>query len=201
MLASLDPADMPPRIRALPRDARGYPVPYVVMIDREGTPQFTVNDTGKVAEAAHLYLCGICGQRLGAFKAFVGGPRSAFHPQGRYFDGPVHWECGAYALRVCPYLARAGRYTRRIGERKAGGKLPPGVVGLSDPTVHAPQPAAFVLASTRRFHMIGHHYAPQRPWAKVSYWRDGAEITQAEAQDLTRNDPNPACPYEELIWK
>jgi len=35
----------------------------------------------------------------------IGGPLSAFHPQGVYIDTPVHYDCGKYALQVCPYSA------------------------------------------------------------------------------------------------
>jgi hypothetical protein len=35
----------------------------------------------------------------------IGGPLSAFHPQGVNIDTPVHYDCGKYALQFCPYSA------------------------------------------------------------------------------------------------
>ena len=56
--------DMPPGIARLPRDARGYPVPVIVLIDKTGTPQFTINDVTKVAACLAEHRCSICGRRF-----------------------------------------------------------------------------------------------------------------------------------------
>jgi hypothetical protein len=194
---------MPARIARLPRDRRGYPIPFIVTRDGNGDPHFTMNDTHKAATCAHFELCGICGERLGALKCFVGGPGSAFHPDGMFFDGPVHRDCGVYALQSCPYLALAGKYARRIGARTLRpGAVPEGTVLIThDPTVHAPQPAVFVLASCRRFRMQRKHYVPERPWAEVRFFRAGQEITSAEARALAEADPTPAAPFSDLNWQ
>ena len=39
---------VPKMMRTLPRDARGYPIPFIVVIDRAGKPQFTINDAQRV---------------------------------------------------------------------------------------------------------------------------------------------------------
>jgi hypothetical protein len=148
-------------------------------------------------------LCGICGQRLGAYLCFVGGPGSAFHPAGKYFDGPVHRDCAEFALRVCPYLAMAGSYARRIGARTLKpGAVPKGAVLIAhDPTIHAPQPAVFVMGSCKRFSLDERRrFVPERPWVEVRYFRAGQEITNAEARQLVQDDPTPAAPFSELDW-
>jgi hypothetical protein len=197
-----DLCDMPARIRALPRDRRGYPIPVTVMRDKMHLPHFTMNDALIVARCARDRLCGICGERLGVFACFVGGPGSAFHPAGRYFDGPMHRDCGAFALRTCPYLALAGTYARQIGGRTLRpDAVPDGRVLIAeDPTVHAPQPAVFVLGSCRRFHVEGRHFVPDRPWIEVQFYRGGQEIGNGEARALAEADPTAAAPFSELIW-
>jgi hypothetical protein len=41
----------PENIKSLKKDKRGYPVPYTVMIDKKGIPQFRVNDERKPLNA------------------------------------------------------------------------------------------------------------------------------------------------------
>src|SRR5262245_10413652 len=104
---------MPERIARLPRDSRGYPVPWNVLVNDDGYPILTVNDQSKTVEAIVSGLCPICGGRLGKWKWFAGGPLSAFDEHGVYIDLPCHRECIEYALQVCPYLALP-KYLGRI---------------------------------------------------------------------------------------
>lgn len=110
---------VPVALRHLDRDARGYPIPYIVMRGRDGRPYFTINDHVKVQRCFTNSLCGITGRtiipsapdlssttsftRSGFW--FVGGPLS-FHPKmGAFLDPPMCYDAAEYALRVCPYLA------------------------------------------------------------------------------------------------
>jgi hypothetical protein len=193
---------MPARIAALPRDRRGYPIPFVVMRDGRGDPHFTMNDLQLVARAASDGLCSICGEKLGAWKAMAGGPASAFHPEGAYFDGPLHRECGEYALRVCPWLATPG-WSKRIGARTLRpGAVPDGAMLVAeDVTVHPDQPPVFVLITTKRVDGIdARHYRPRRPYGAVSYWRGGEQLGAAEARRLIEAGWTGACPIEDLVW-
>jgi hypothetical protein len=105
--------EMPKRIANLPRDARGYPIPWNVFISQAGEPQFTVNDSLKHAWARQRNLCPICGEANDEIRWFVGGPKSAFLVNGWYMDLPGHEECEEYALKVCPYLATPS-YRHRV---------------------------------------------------------------------------------------
>jgi len=201
-MSRVDLTNMPRRVAALPRDRRGLPIPAIVLRDGNGDPHFTMNDAHVAERLAREGGCGICGEQLGAFKCFVGGPGSAFHPEGRYFDGPVHLDCAEFALRVCPYLA--GSYVRRIGERTLRPEsIPAGAVLIAeDPTVHAPQPAVFVLGSCKRFSRdVAGHFIPERPWAQVRFFCAGQEIGSARARRLAEADPTPAAPFAELRWQ
>src|SRR4051794_25051986 len=85
-------------------DRRGIPIPYVVLIDKTGAPQYKINDEEKNVQCFEKKLCHICGQKLNGEFWFIGGQLSAFHPRGAFVDGAVHKECGLYALQVCPYM-------------------------------------------------------------------------------------------------
>jgi hypothetical protein len=193
---------MPPRVAALPRDRRGYPIPFIVQRDGNGDPIFTMNDTRLVARAAREGLCGICGQRLGAFKALVGGPASAFHPRGAYYDGPMHRDCAEFALQVCPWLA-VPRWSKRIGTRAVRpGAIPQGsVLIVEDQTMHPDQPPVFVMVIAKCVNRFpdGRH-KPVRPYESVSYWRAGEAIDSVKARELIADGWTGICPIGELVW-
>lgn len=94
--------ELPSRMRALPVDSRGYPVPYFVeWID--GKPDFRVADQRKLAACIYFKRCWICGQPLGQYKAFVIGPMCAVNRVSA--EPPSHIECAKFAAQACPFLA------------------------------------------------------------------------------------------------
>lgn len=104
--------ELPARIATLPRDARGYPVPwFVAWID--GVPDFRVIGPGKVAEAHRGRLCWLCGRPLGVFKAFVIGPMCAINRISS--EPPSHVDCATFGGRACPFLARPHARRREDG--------------------------------------------------------------------------------------
>lgn len=125
---------MPSRIADLPVDARGYPVPYfVAWVD--GKPDHRVADRDKIPKAVKLGLCWMCGQRLGAHKAFAIGPMCAI--TRTVSEPPSHLECLDFAARACPFLTRphAKRRTANLPEDVVdapgeGLKRNPGVLGV-----------------------------------------------------------------------
>jgi hypothetical protein len=111
---------VPARMARLPRDHAGHPVPwFVAWID--GEPDFRVIERGRVPEAVTGSLCWVCGQRLGAFVAFVIGPMCAVNRTTA--EPPCHRECATWSARACPFLANPER--RRRESRMPGDKLPP----------------------------------------------------------------------------
>lgn len=108
-----------PRImRDVPRDNRGFPVPYHLR-----PVGFTEGDPAdlRVLNGQALYLClverrcGICGRRLNHRLVFSGGP---FCVMNRVFtEPPLHEECARYAMHVCPFLVyRDFTHHRRKGD-------------------------------------------------------------------------------------
>lgn len=97
--ANLPP--MPPRIASLPVDDRGYPVPwFVAWID--GKPDFRVIEPLRMHKAIHFHRCWICGEILGARRAFVVGPMCIVNRVSA--EPPSHRECARFAAQACPFL-------------------------------------------------------------------------------------------------
>ena len=102
--------DIPPRIARLPKDARGYPIPYFVAYVN-GVPDFRVLDREKVSSALRDALCMVCGERLGRFKAFLIGPMCAINRVSA--EPPLHRECAIFSARSCPFLSNPKQVRRK----------------------------------------------------------------------------------------
>lgn len=171
---------MPKPMRTLERDSRGYPVPFIVLRDTSGKPQFTINDTRQVAAAQRKRLCAICGKRLEAEVWFVGGARCFIHPHGAFVDPPLHHDCGEYALQVCPFLAMPV-YAKRIEAKKLDPRHIPEGLGLAFvPYMPPNQPERFGFGCTADFELFtserqGDLYRVHH-WRFVEWWRNGERV-------------------------
>jgi hypothetical protein len=177
----------PDRIARLEHDRRGYPIPWLVVRGEDGWPFFTINDSGKTWRALREQLCPICGERLGRWRWFVGGPRSAFDEKGWYLDLPMHHECATYALGTCPHLA-APKYLNRADVTHADKLLPEHRV-LLDQTVSPDRPEVFVATASDRVEMmlrdpVAPLLRPARPLMAYEFWRHGKQISWDEARPL-----------------
>lgn len=129
----VDRVPMPDRIRRLPRTKVGYPIPWFVAQQPDGTYDLRVSDADKLVQAVRESLCWVCGLRLGAFVAFPIGPMCALNKISG--EPPAHRECAEYTLRVCPFLVTPGMRRRsrdgltwveaagRMSERNPGAAL------------------------------------------------------------------------------
>lgn len=114
MNASLRPnlPDMPARIARLPRDHRGFPVPWFVQwFDGEtptdfgvGTPDFRVADQRKLVAAIKRKLCWVCGEPTGIHMAFTIGPMCAVNRV--ISEPPQHFQCAEFSAKGCPFLSQ-----------------------------------------------------------------------------------------------
>lgn len=94
---------LPDKMRHLPIDERGYPVPFFVQwID--GKPDHRIVDSRKVSLCIKARRCWICGHELGAFKVFTVGPMCAVNRVSG--EPPAHRDCALYAVHACPFLSR-----------------------------------------------------------------------------------------------
>jgi hypothetical protein len=98
--------EMPARMRRLPIDERGYPVPaFVAIID--GKPDFRVVKPGYVTDCIRSNRCWLCGEQLGKYKAFVIGPMCAVNRVSS--EPPSHLDCARFACVACPFLTQPKR--------------------------------------------------------------------------------------------
>lgn len=174
---------VPDLMRYLPRDTRGYPIPVMVQRDSQGKPHFTVNDENLRRQCIKEDLCSICGNKLLRGRWFIGGPLSAFHPNGSYLDPPLHKECAHYALQVCPWLA-VQRYNSRIEAGTMSAEEQVKAMVTIDYTMIPGHPPVFVavMATKQKTSMQGGqlYLKPRRPYAQVEYWRNGVQLPGQE---------------------
>lgn len=131
---SLDRIWIPPRIRRLPVDQRGFPVPkFVASI--EGEPDHRVVQPRWLAPAIKERRCWICGDPLGRYFVSLIGCMCAVNRV--ISEPPSHRECAEFSVKACPFLARPHAHRREAGlpeERQDaagfGLKRNPGVVCL-----------------------------------------------------------------------
>jgi hypothetical protein len=179
---------LPGRMRHLPEDPRGYPIPWTVYRDGEGRPHFTISDEALRQRTILEDRCSICGQNNTRGRCFVGGPLCAFHDHGAYIDPPMHRECATYALQVCPFLA-APHYGRRIEDRTLDRGKAPGELVAVDAQVRPGRPELFVLVMAvgqsliRRGGLV-RYVKPTQPYRLVEYWREGRRLSEAEGGTL-----------------
>jgi hypothetical protein len=92
---------LPERMRELPIDDRGYPIPEFVS-HLDGKRDFRAVSLEHLANCIRLDVCWICGQLLEAAKVFVIGPLPAI--QAISNEPPSHAECAEFAAKACPFL-------------------------------------------------------------------------------------------------
>jgi hypothetical protein len=94
---------LPARLRKLPLDERGYPVPWFVAWTDEGKPEFRAMDGQKFVRAIQEKLCWVCGERLGVHVCFVAGCMCGVNRTSA--EPPCHVECAQWSARNCPFLS------------------------------------------------------------------------------------------------
>lgn len=164
--------EMPPAIARLPKDARGYPVPYSALYVN-GKPDFTQVDPSRWVRLFKIKGCGVCGSPITGRLFFVGGPMCATNRL--FFDHPMHEDCAVYALRVCPFLALPKMaYRKREDE---------GVEVLA--SVSDRKPEIFMMGKARAYDVTMNGSEPllyAAPWESLRWWRAGVEIAEEEAK-------------------
>lgn len=190
MTAALATLEIPRGLRKRPRDRRGYPIPWIVLIDQAKRPHFTINDGARTIACGRKKLCGLCGEKLRGDIAFVGGSRCFLSIMGAFSDPPMHHACAAYAIAVCPYLA-APSYGRRIDDRTlTAAHTPAGVLIRNDDDVRPDRPEAFILGRAKAFTMIFRPdgaplFRALDEWLDLEVWRNGERLEgQAMADAL-----------------
>lgn len=176
---------IPPRMQALEHDRRGFPVPFIVVRDKNNIPLFQINDDSKVEQCISEQLCAICGQHMPTGDRWlVGGPQNAFHPQGAYIDTPTHYECLHYALQVCPYLA-VSKFQKRLDSDKLDQSRFEDTFIFQDPTQDDARVPFFVAIQISGLTVIRrppHHRVliANKPYLDIQYWNNGRRLSTDE---------------------
>lgn len=183
--------EMPERVKKLSRDPRGFPIPYVILVDENGA-HFKINDESKVQKALKYKLCAICGYGMKSGDMWLaGGPLSAFHPDGAFNDTPMHYECGKYALQVCPFLAAKGWKDSEIATINAIKKVADTSRAYVNPTQMPGLPICFGYVQISGFKVktpqAGVRYVmPDKPYRSIEFWKNGERIDASIAVPLIR---------------
>lgn len=115
--------EIPLRIKKLPLNKDGYPVPwFVAWVD--GVPDFRVIGPNKIRDAVKIKLCWVCGEPLGAYMAFVIGPMCAINRVSS--EPPSHRDCAIFSAIACPFLSNPER-PRRESSLPDGYQDPAGI--------------------------------------------------------------------------
>jgi hypothetical protein len=94
---------VPQRMRKLPLDDRGFPIPrFVPYID--GKPEFRGMSGEHLYACVRRKLCWLCGEPLGVHQTFVIGPMCAINKNTA--EPPCHEACAQYAAQACPFLSQ-----------------------------------------------------------------------------------------------
>lgn len=145
VLRNMRRAGLPPipfRMRSLPVDGRGYPVPFfIAWID--GKPDHRVADPEKFARAIRGKLCHLCGEPLDSMLTFIIGPMCGINRVSA--DPPDHLDCARWAAAACPFLTRPNA-------KRRSANLPEEAT-LSEHGL-ARNPGVTLLWSTRSFELI-----------------------------------------------
>lgn len=174
-IPELESVPMPAFIAMLPRDDRGYPIPYFSAV-QNGKAVIGVVDLAKINSSFRFRRCFICGQPL--TQAPVGVVIGAIGALNRITNEPSsHLACCEYAIRACPFLAR--------GEMKAlshreGTITPDTLIDIKSP-VHA----IVYIEMLTTYPKVIDIATPLFTWPgerKVTWWRDGKMLGNTEAR-------------------
>lgn len=127
-----DIPEPPARIKLLPIDERGYPVPFFVSwVD--GKPEFRLADPKKLIRCLNEKLCWVCGQKLSKRAGtFVIGPMCAINRISA--EPPSHLECAEYSAKSCPFITKP-QMVRREDNLPDATKDPAGIMIKRNPGV------------------------------------------------------------------
>lgn len=184
LTAKIDLESMPARMRDLPFDERGYPVPWFVAWE-DGKPEFRAMDPQKFVDAIRKKLCWVCGDRLGVHVCFVAGPMCGINRTSS--EPPSHLECARWSAKNCPFLSNP-RMVRREDERINNQQLRENAAGFAI----SRNPGVAMLWITRQYEVFNTSEIKGNPNAgyliqmgepeSVEWWACGQLATREQVQ-------------------
>lgn len=166
---------LPPKMRGLHIDKRGFPVPFfVAMIN--GEPDHRIVEPRAVKTCVEQSRCWICGGPLGVYKSFTVGPMCAVNRISS--EPPSHLECARYAATACPFMTRPHAHRREAGLPEA--RLVPAGVHLQR------NPGVALLWTTRTykpFRASGGVLFDMGAPESMAWFAEGRAATRAEVDE------------------
>lgn len=163
---------IPPIMRELKIDERGYPIPFFVPIIN-GKPEFRFQDVHKQRRCLDEKLCSICGKKLyDKSYWFISGPLGLQNQTAS--DPPMHEDCARFSITVCPHLIyqNAERRTTPLKEGNA----------FRNPSQVLDKPSEIYLVKADKYNAVrfaGQRIIKFRPKYKERYaYEDGRLIRQ-----------------------
>lgn len=185
----------PIRIARLPKDERGYPIPWFVAWLREGgecsrhaegaKADFRILANGKRELAVKKRLCWVCGEPLGVHQVFTIGPMCAVNRVT--MEPPSHRACAEYSVKACPFLTVPARRRNDAGLDEIQHQ----VAGI----MIARNPGAMALweSAYRPFKVNNGWLIKIGEPTRVDWWARGRQATRAEIEEAI------AAGYPELM--
>lgn len=171
---------LPTRMKMLPIDARGYPVPWFVAWqpgpDGVLVPEFRAQDGRKFVQAVKGRQCWVCGDILGRWLAFPLGPMCSI--TRTISEPPSHLECARWSIRNCPFLSNPNMVRRTDN-------LPDDYTEAGGFPIRR-NPGVMCLWMTRSYEVFD--AGDRKPLITVgeatgvSWWREGRLATRAEVE-------------------
>ncbi len=166
----------PPRIKRLPVNERGFPIPWFVYIDKDGVADFRVIGPNKIYIAHMKHLCWICGEPLGVHRAFTIGPMCVVNRVNS--EPPSHLACAEYAVRTCPFLSNP-RTRRNEKDLPAEGQDPAGIAIMRNPGATA----IYVTQDYKPFKVNNGILFRLGEPERVMWYAYGRDATRVEVED------------------
>jgi len=191
---AFDESQMPLGIKLLPRDHRGYVIPWFVdrkAPPKDGGPDFRIMDGERLKLAIREKRCWVCGLPIrdrmhtgmamqAARFAFVSGPMCGIERISS--EPPSHEECARWSVRACPFLSQPKRIRDDSG-------LPEtvGVAGIGIPR-NPGVSMVWVCESYKVEHYDGSDGGNPGILIQIGdpvlleFWREGRTATRAEIE-------------------
>jgi hypothetical protein len=174
----------PPRIGRLPKDERGYPIPWFCAWLKDGKEvarashgskaDFRVLASGSREKAVRQSLCWVCGDRMGRHQVFPIGPMCAINRTT--MEPPCHRACAEYSVIACPFLTVPARRRNEAGM----GDMDLHVAG--DMIERNPGATCLWESSYRPFKVHNGWLIRLETPTRVDWWTKGRQATRAEIE-------------------
>ena len=160
-------ADIPKYLKARPM-WKGFPIPFTTLIKPDGDPDFRVTDQERWALCVTKGLCGLCGQPLVYWQAFIGGEKCK--ESHLFFDPAMHVECAEFAAKACPFIVGCKGYSIKTDQDSTADRL-----------ISSERPEHMYLFKTRGYDLVkieGNIYIKAQPFKFI---REIERVHQAKS--------------------